>query len=552
MGYVIRMPQLGMSMDEGTVVEWSVDEGDEVVAGDVLVVVESEKASHEVEAREDGVLRRIAVPEGGVVEPGTPIGVVAGASEDLSEYLAQLPEAAESSDEAATESAPGRATRATDSDAGSAERDAGESVRATPGARRRANEAGVDLAGIDGTGPQGVITESDVEEFLESRATEVEAGSDEAIGEPTPEGYEKSQTISETRELTGIQRTIAKRLGESYSNAVHVTLNRSFDVSALRAVTAAAESVDGADASLTDLLLKGVADALTAFPDFNALFEEGEHKLVEEVNLGVAVDVERGLLTPVIPSVAERSAESVHAIRTALTARVDSGDFSMDDLSGGTFTVSNLGPYGVDDFDPVINPPQIAILGVGRIRDDESMTLSLSFDHRVVNGADAARFLDRIVECLTDEARLAGYFEASVPTEPTLDEREVRVETSGGFVGRYRTAFGDVAFDEPEEVGGTGSAPSPVDHLLGALGSCLALAVTDRARRDDVAIDSVATTVRGTPPRGSLEAVELELELETDADVSDLDQVVTKAERACYVSRSLSEDLPVAVDWTRV
>jgi pyruvate dehydrogenase E2 component (dihydrolipoamide acetyltransferase) len=243
----------------------------------------------------------------------------------------------------------------------------------------------------------------------------------------------------------------------------------------------------------------------------------------------------------------------------------------MDDLSGGTFTISNLGVFGIDDFDPIINPPEVAILGVGRIRDDDSMTLSLSFDHRVVNGADAARFLDTLVGTLTDASALADFYEADVdaaavdvedagaaaasatgsdadaPTEP----RDVRVENPEGYAGRYRTAFGDVAFDEPEDHGGSGTAPSPVDHLLGALGSCLSLSVRAMASRDDVPVGEVSCDVRGSPDGGPLKRVAVELELETDADEDAVETVVTKAERACHVNRALSEDLPVSLKWSR-
>ncbi|MFB6130973.1 MAG: 2-oxo acid dehydrogenase subunit E2 [Salinigranum sp.] len=656
MGYVIRMPQMGMSMDSGTVVEWAVEEGEAVEEGAVVVVVESEKASNEVEAREDGVLRAMLVPPDGAVEPGAPIGVVAGPDEDLSQFADEIGDVefeaspagtggdgAAAEGDAAAAAGDGDATDADDAAVAAAEAASAEagvssaadegatgadegaagaeegaagaeegaagagSVRATPGAKRRAEAEGVALGGVEGTGPQGVVTEDDVETHLESAAGDesttggeqtpsrgtssgggaaaadvraapgarrlaesegVDLGTVEGTGpqgvvtESDVESYleagggvapSATRTVTEARPLKGIQKTVSDRLSESYRNAVHVTLNRSFDVAALREVSAAADSVpEAADVSITDLLLKAVGDTLAAFPAFNALFEDGEHRLIEEVNVGVAVDVEEGLLTPVLSSVDQKSAEAVNRVRRQRTERALSGEFSMDDLSGGTFTVSNLGLFGVDDFDPIINPPQVAILGVGRIRDDGEMTLSLSFDHRVVNGADAARFLDSLVERLTDAATLAGYFEATLDVAGGPDEREILVKTGEGYRGRYRTAHGDVDFDEPESVGGTGSAPAPVDHLLGALGSCVSLMVRDIARRDEIGLDDVSATVRGSPDEGALTAVDVELELETDADEAAVDRVVTKAERACYVARALSEDLPVTLEWRRV
>lgn len=595
MGYIARMPKMGMSMDEGVVVEWNLDEGDAAEAGDAVAVVESEKASNDVEAREDGVLRRILVPEGTAVEPGDPIGIFAGEDENISEFETEVSEFETdvSEVEAEVDDSADAGTTAADSPgapsqtgmSGSAE--ASESsattddVQATPGARQLADETGVNLAAVDGSGPQGVVVEADVEDASASESEPAEAdvratpGARHAAEERgvslagvdgtgpqgviTREDVEEHQagtesegatrTVVETRELSGIQQSVSERLSESARNAVHVTLNRSIDTAALRSVQAAASERD-VDGSLTDLLVKAVGRTLSEHSEFNAIYEDGEYQLIGEINVGVAVDVEDGLVTPVVPSVPEKSTEDVNAERTTLTNRALSGEFDMGDLSGGTFTISNLGMFGVDHFDPVINPPQIAILGVGRTRDDGTMTLSLSFDHRVVNGADAARFLDALCDALTDRATLAGFFAADVDAD-ALDDREIRVETADGFSGRYRTAHGNVGFDEPEDVGGSGSAPSPVDHLLGALGSCLSLSVRQMAERDGVELGRVACDISGTPTNGPLQDVRVELELDTAADTETVETVVQKAERACYVARSLSEDLPVSLEWTR-
>lgn len=516
MGYIVRMPQMGYEMEEGEVVAWEAEEGEAIAEDEVIVVVESEKATNEVECREDGTLRRIVVPEGGTVEPGTPIGIVAGADEDLSAYEAEIgaggastadeeSEAAEESaaptataddgETAATAAAGGSAATTTATGgsgdgaaatAGTETRDPNE-VRATPGARQLAEDEGVDLAAVDGTGPQGVVTEDDVQEHalavdtasgptgdgatLEvvhepietpppadiraspgARQLASQAGLDLAAvdgtgpegvvteadvraavdagetatgaAEPTPEPATPetgaTRTVGETRELSRVQQTISDRLSESYRNAVHVTNKRRFDASALQAVADAADAA-GVDVSMTDLLVKAVGAQLAAQPEFNTLFEDGTHKLIDEVNVGVAVDVEAGLVTPVVPRVTERSAEDVAGVRGDLTERALAGEYTSEDLSGGTFTITNLGPFGVDSFDPVINPPEIAILGVGRVREDGTMTLSLSFDHRVVNGADAARFLAGLVETFSDPLALADFFDADVLAAEGVD-----------------------------------------------------------------------------------------------------------------------------------
>ena len=599
MGYLVRMPQMGMSMEQGTVLEWSVEAGESVATDDVLCVVESEKTTADVEAREAGVLRRIVVPEGGVVEPGTPIGILAGPDEDLAPYTERIDDAAleavagSRTDEGGTERRDGPASAADpDPNGGTA---AGAEVRASPGARRAAEEADVDLAGIDGTGPDGVITEDDVREAAagseadtgetaraspgaRKRATEagvalaavegtgpdgviteddveraIETGDGDGTETAAPVSGGAGRTVVEARELSGMQRTIAERLGESYREAVHVTLGREYDATTLREVTRAATDA-GVDVALTDLLVKAVGETLAEFPAFNALFEDGEHRLIEEVNVGIAVDVEGGLVTPVLGDVRSKSAEAVSRERGVLTERVRSGEFTMDDLEGATFTVSNLGIFGVDHFDPVIDPPQVAILGVGRVRDDGSTTLSLSFDHRVVNGAEAARFLDSLVDRLTDGATLRGFIDADVDAGDSDEEarRRVRVTNESRYEGAYHAAGTDVPFDEPESMGGGGTAPDPVEHLLGALGSCLSLSVRTMADRDGIGVGEIETSVDGAPEHGPLESVAVDLGLATDAGDEDVERVVTKAERACYVARSLSEDLEVSLSWSRL
>jgi len=223
------------------------------------------------------------------------------------------------------------------------------------------------------------------------------------------------RTVREERTLSPMRKTIANRLAESYRNAVHVTLTRRLDAEPLfEAANAAADET--VDPSLLDALLYGLSGALDAHPAFNATFEDGVHRLYEEHNVGVAVAIEDGLVTPVVPAVGEKSIQEIARRRRDLTRRVTDGDYTMGTFRGGTITVSNLGPFGVESFTPVINPPEIAILGVGSTAeravptDDRDITvrrelpLSLSFDHRVVDGADAARFLDTLAETVTTGA----------------------------------------------------------------------------------------------------------------------------------------------------
>jgi pyruvate dehydrogenase E2 component (dihydrolipoamide acetyltransferase) len=221
------------------------------------------------------------------------------------------------------------------------------------------------------------------------------------------------RTVTEERSLGPMRKTIANRLQESYQEAVHVTVSRAIDVGPLLGAVDAAGPADedGTEPSLIDGLLCALSETLGEHPAFNATFEDGTHRLYEEHNVGVAVDIEEGLVTPVLADIGTKTLGEIARERTHLVERVKNGDYSMSTFDGGTFTVSNLGPLGVDSFTPVINPPEIAILGVGRVReravpgDDSSirseLTVDLSFDHRVVDGADAARFLGTLDENLS-------------------------------------------------------------------------------------------------------------------------------------------------------
>lgn len=459
----VRMPMMGNTMESGLLVEWKADKGDEVTEDDVIVVVESEKTSGEVQASQDGTLARVDVEEGEEVPPGTVLGVVLGPDESLDDAPAPRsridPES--ESDQPTGDDADSSATETSESTSSGEATAASDNaeVRAAPGARKLAAKYGIDLETIDGTGNEGAILRADVEDQLET--DEAESGDAAAIAtsrsdfsspssrrlarefgisiddvegtgiggrvtesdiraaaghvtrsatagmaaESTPaatgpaatDADRVGVTVTEERTLTGMRETIADRMSQSARQAPHVTLKREVDVK--RAFETAEELASEADVPVgfTDILVGASVRALDAHPEFNAWFEDDTIRLVAERNVAVAVDMDDGLVTPVIRSADERTLAGIAAERRRLTDTVLNGEYTMDDLQGGTFTISNLGMFGVDSFDPIINPPQVAILGVGQVRDDgdgRTCTLSLSFDHRVVDGADAARFLD--------------------------------------------------------------------------------------------------------------------------------------------------------------
>ena len=407
MAYIVRMPKLGMEMENGELLEWKVDVGESIEPEQVIAEVESEKTVAEVEARENGVLRSTALDPGEPVDVGTPMGIVAGPDEDVSDLTAEV--ASETGDAAVRAS--GGTDDAAEEGSGDEPREPGETsgspatgasddrdVRASPRAKQRAEELGVDLRSVEGTGPQGAITADDVE-AADARGTD--APSD---AEADTAGETAGPTVLEERELGEMRRTIAERLGESYREAVHVTLHRDVRVDELLEATDVADDALGTDVSVTDLLLMALSETLAEHPEFNATYEDGTHRLYAEQNVGVAVDVPEGLVAPVLRGLDGRSLPDLAESRREMTERTLDGEYSMADLQDGTFTVTNLGVLGVDSFDPVVNPPQVAILGVDRIRErptavDGEVTVAswmgfdLSFDHRVVDGADAARFL---------------------------------------------------------------------------------------------------------------------------------------------------------------
>jgi pyruvate dehydrogenase E2 component (dihydrolipoamide acetyltransferase) len=562
--YIVRMPKLGMEMESGALLDWHVAEGDAVTEDEVVAEIESEKTRADVPAREDGVLRRTYLDPGDEVPPGTPMGIVAPGDADVSDLAAEaeaeLDDVLDRDPDAAT--AAGGAddsgtTASANDDPATDDGGATDDPKVTPRARKVAEELGVDPATVEGTGFEGAVSADDVQRAAEAR--EADDAPDDG-GEPDPD--DARGPLREERPFDGMRRTIADRLGRSAREAVHVTVHREVDAeAAMGAVDAARAAVDG-DATLTDLLLVAVSRTLDEHPEFNATVEDGALRLYEDHNLGVAVDVEGGLVTPVVEGVDGRSLAAVVGARRERVDAVVAGDYDAGDLSGGTFTVSNLGPFGADGFTPVIDPPQVAILGVDRVRERavpdpdaageavsvrRQLGLDLSFDHRAVDGADAARFLDTLAGHLEAPASLLP--EGVTPAGgPAMPEREVSAHTSGGMAGEVRAGGFSWRVDEPVDAGGDGSAPTPVDRFLGSLAACLALSVEYQADLRDVALDGVDVDVTGTPAEGTVESITVEVAVDADADAGTLDRIVDLAERTCLVADLLREDLDVRVE----
>jgi pyruvate dehydrogenase E2 component (dihydrolipoamide acetyltransferase) len=385
----VRMPKLGMAMKKGAVTKWLSSEGDAVQEGADLFELASEKITAVVPAPASGVLGRVVAGLGVELPVGALLALIGepGDAFPPAEELA----AAAPAEAVATAPAPGApvsapAAAATGGDGGGAP--------VSPAARRRARELGVDIASVPPGAPGKRVMVEDVEAF---------AAAAEAAPAPASEG----QVVP----FVGIRKVVAERLTDSLRTMAQVTIAREVDAGGLvarrAALAAGFEAATGIRLTYTDLLVKEVAELLADHPLLNATLTGQGIVCPPAVDMGVAVALEDGLIVPVIRDAGARPLAELARDRVDLAAKAQAGTLTMDEVEGGTFTISNLGSFGADAFTPIVNPPQCAILGVGRIADKPvavdglvqirpTMWLSLTFDHRIVDGAPAARFLQQL------------------------------------------------------------------------------------------------------------------------------------------------------------
>ena len=396
----VKLPRLGQGMESGTIVKWLKSEGERVEKGDPLYELDTDKVTQEVEAEASGVLLKIAIPEG-EVPVGRTIAVIGeeGEQVELSENGAseQPPPAAET--EVQTVETPAReAETASIGEPVTAQRDGGR-VKASPLARRIARERGIDLASLRGTGPEGRIVAEDVERAGVSAPAA-------AAPAPAPVSGEVERI-----ELTSIRKTIARRLTEAWQIPVF-QLQTSADMTRANALVARLRE-DGTKATVTDVLTKVCAAALMRHREVNAQYSEDAILRYPTANVGIAVAAPQGLVVPVIRSAERLRLAEIAAERGEVVGRARENKLQRSDLEDGTFTISNLGMYRVERFTAVLNPPQAAIVAVGATEeravpvDGEivvrpMLTLTATFDHRAVDGAPAADFLQTVKELLEE------------------------------------------------------------------------------------------------------------------------------------------------------
>jgi pyruvate dehydrogenase E2 component (dihydrolipoamide acetyltransferase) len=397
----VIMPALGMAQETGKVVRWLKSEGETVAKGEPLIEIETDKVTVDVEAPAAGTLAAVTADEGDDVPVGRTIALILAAGEAAP--TDREPDAA-----APEGGPPPRPERVADTGARPSDRQARDGSPsaparrrplASPKARRLAQERGLDLAAVAGSGPGGAVVAADVEEGLAAQS---------------------GQVAAPVRAPANVWKRMAENTTASWQSVPHFYLGREVDASRLNAWRDATRARPGYErVSHTDLLVKLAAAALARHPNVNARWQDGSIAPGGGVNVGIAVAIEDGLVVPVVRDADRLTLREVSERRQQLVERAREGDLRPDDVSGGTFTISNLGMYGVDSFDAIVNAPQAAILAVGRIVDRivpvdgrpgvrPVLELSVSFDHRVVDGARGAEFLDTLASLVEEPAGLVA------------------------------------------------------------------------------------------------------------------------------------------------
>jgi pyruvate dehydrogenase E2 component (dihydrolipoamide acetyltransferase) len=447
----VIMPKMGDAMEEGTLLRWLKQVGDEIAIGDPLAEIETDKVSLEIEATEAGVLSKTYVDEGATVPIGTPIAAIGEESADVA-ASAQPAEAAEERDgeaalaepapaaepepvAAAASGANGRATAdvpapaPVQAAAPAVAAGSGERLRASPLVKRLAAEHGIDLSSVTGTGPGGRIVRDDIAALLTGAPRVSPAPEQTAAPAPAPAPAvapaatpgPSGRPAGVPHELSKIRRTTGRRMAESKAAAPHFYVTSQVDMApatALREQINAQAPDDAAKVSFNDLIIKAAALALRQYPNLNAALENDQLVEHPNIDINVAVAIEGGLIAPFVPDADQKGVITIARMTKDLIGRARNGGLTPDEYQGGTFTISNLGMFDVGEFIAIINPPQAAILAIGSIMDvpvvedgaivpGKRMNITLSADHRVTDGAEVARYLQAVKRYLENPLTIA-------------------------------------------------------------------------------------------------------------------------------------------------
>ncbi|UWP99540.1 pyruvate dehydrogenase complex dihydrolipoamide acetyltransferase [Aliiroseovarius crassostreae] len=422
----ILMPALSPTMEEGTLAKWLVKEGDTVQSGDLLAEIETDKATMEFEAVDEGVIGKILVAEGTeAVKVNSPIAILVEEGEEVGDVAASAPAAPAAAEaEAAPAAVEASAPAAAAAPAAPAPQAAdGTRIFASPLARRIAADKGLDLTQISGTGPKGRIVKADVEGATASAPAAAPAASAPAAPAAAPAPSVSSDAVAamyqgrefEEVKLDGMRKTIAARLSEAKQTIPHFYLRRDIKLDALLAFRSQLNKqleARGVKLSVNDFIIKAVANALQQVPEANAVWAGDRVLQMNASDVAVAVAIEGGLFTPVLQDADQKSLSSLSTQMKDLAARARDRKLAPHEYQGGSFAISNLGMFGIDNFDAIVNPPHAGILAVGTgvkkpvVGDDGELTVAtimsvtMSVDHRVIDGAVGANLLKAIVENL--------------------------------------------------------------------------------------------------------------------------------------------------------
>jgi len=401
------MPKFGLTMVEGTIQKWFKAEGDAINAGEALFEVETEKVLYEIEAPVAGTVAKLLYPAEAVVPVGLPVAIIAEAGENVAEIAARYGGGAPA---AKTAAAPApAAVGPTPVAAPSSGRREGTPV--TPAARKLAEEHKIDLVRVVGTGPGGRVTREDVQKIIDAGGQ-----APASVAAPSPAAQATLVPTGQSVPLRGMRKVIAERMHKSLQGSAQLTITTEVDVTQL--IDRRQEVQREFNATYTDFIVQACAHALKQHPRMNAVLDGEAIRLQEQISVGVAVALDEGLIVPVIHHTDKKSLKDIAQEARGLAEKARAGKLTLEEVSGGTFTVSNLGMYGVDGFTPILNTPQTGILGVGRIVEKpviyrseiakrSMMVLSLTFDHRVIDGAPAGAFLQTVADLLAHGNRIS-------------------------------------------------------------------------------------------------------------------------------------------------
>ncbi len=417
----VIMPSMGFDMTEGKVSRWLKNVGDAVTRNETIGEIETEKATVDLTAPVDGVFAEILVQPGETVPVNTAIAVIAAAGEN-----ANAPSAAPASESkpAPASPPPVAQTQMQAAPVVAVASSNGERVKASPLAKNIARESGIDLAQLQGTGPNGRIIERDVKAFLQNRAPSAPVAKPQPVAPiakpapvspPTP-----TALVAGEKPLSKMRQVIARRLQESKSTIPHFYLTMEIfmdEAMKLRGQLNAMAANDAEKLSVNDLIVAAAARTLQKFPNVNAYFKGDKIELRDDINISVAVAVDDGLLTPVLHNADQKSLKQIATETKELAARARANKMKPEDLGPGTFSISNLGMYGIDEFAAIINPPESSILAVGAVKKipvvlndqiqiAQVMKVTLSADHRIVDGALGAQFLQALKKLLENPINL--------------------------------------------------------------------------------------------------------------------------------------------------